>query len=326
MGFAVPRALRSGLAVLAMVVGVIFVPHSAQADDSQGTTALVEPPIQVDTSILLTELSGLSVAPGTFNASFYVSMRCADPCERSEWDILNAATYSRQVISEEPDETWWLVSGTFTFSPELGLFPFDTQDLSIKIEHRLLSAEALVFVPDVAKTEVAPEVQVSGWDREPFDVSATSTGYASVRADYSRLTFTVPLSRSIFASITKYYLPLLIFILVSIATLALSRFEVQIATAAAGLVGMTVFYLATGTGMGPAGYLTLWDLSVLVGYLILGLILLCGVIGVRRKDAGAFEGPTGLERMHRLRRVFLALTLSLLVVGSITLLAVDALT
>jgi hypothetical protein len=126
MGFAVPHALRSVLAVLALAVGVMLVPHSAQANDSQGTTAPVETPTQVDTSIHLTELSGLSVAPGTFNASLYVSMRCADPCDRSEWDILNAVTYSRQVIAEEPDETWWLVSGTFTFSPDLGLFPFDT--------------------------------------------------------------------------------------------------------------------------------------------------------------------------------------------------------
>ncbi len=283
-------------------------------------------PVQVDTSILLTELSGVNVTPGTFNATFYISMRCPSPCNRTDWDILNGVTYTRQAITENPDETWWLVSGTFTYSPDLRLFLFDTQNLSIKIEDRLFGAETLVFVPETLSSEVVPEVRVPGWDREPFEFSSSTTTYQSLRGDYSRLVLTVPLSRSTIASITKYYLPLLIFVLVSVATLMLSRFEVQIATAAAGLVGVTVFYLTTGTTTGAVGYLTLRDLSVMVAYLVLGLVLLCGVIGVRRTDAEAFQGPAGQERKQRLRRTFLTITILVVSVGMVTLIAFDSFT
>ena len=319
---AIPRWV---LAAVFVTLGFLFVTPLSHAVDSSAVSS-VEGPVQVDTSILVTELSGVNVTPGTFNATFYVSMQCPSPCNRTDWDILNAVTYTKQTITETADETWWLVSGTFTYSPDLRLFPFDTQNLSIKIEDRLFGAESLVFVPEISSSEVVPEVRVPGWDREPFTFTSSTTTYQSLRADYSRLEFTVPLSRSTIASITKYFLPLLIFVCVSIATLMLSRFEVQIATAAAGLVGVTVFYLTTGTTTGSVGYLTLWDLSVLVVYLVLGLVLLCGVIGVRRTDAEAFAGSAGAERKQRLRRTFLTITICVVTVGIISLIAFDALT
>lgn len=319
---AIPRWV---LTAAALTLGILFVAPPSHAVEAPAVSS-VEATFEVDTSVLLTELSGVNVTPGTFNATFCVSMRCTSPCNRTDWDILNGVTYTRQVITENPDETWWLVSGTFTYSPDLRLFPFDTQNLSIKIEDRLYGTETLVFVPETSSSEVVPEVRVPGWDREPFEFTSSTTTYQSLRADYSRLVFTVPLSRSTIASITKYFLPLLIFLFVSIATLMLSRFEVQIATAAAGLVGVTVFYLTTGTTTGAVGYLTLWDLSVLVVYLVLGLVLLCGVIGVRRTDAEAFAGPAGLERKQRLRRTFLTITSCVVIIGIVSLSAFGALT
>ena len=305
---------------------MLMVAPVSQAGDSSGSPSVGNRPIEVTTAILMTNIWGLNMASGTFNATFYVSLRCEDPCNRSDWDILNAQSLSKEVVSDQPGETWWLVSGTFTFEPNVRLFPFDTQTLPIKIEDQLFSAETLVFVPDVAASEVAPEVKISGWDREPFSFSDQTTAYQSLGAEYSRVTFSVPVSRSTMASVTKYYLPLVIFVLVSVATLALRRFEVQISTGAAGLVGVTVFYLATGTGMGPVGYVTVWDLSILVGYIVLGLVLACGVIGTRRSDAGDFEGPEGNVRSRQLRKRFLGVIISILAITSVVFLGIGALT
>lgn len=320
------RPMRWIPAVLAVASWLILGAPVSHAQDGPGSPAAVANPVEVSTSFLVSDISGLNLANGTFNASFYVAMRCPDPCNRMDWDVLNATTIAKEVISERVDETWWLVSGTFTFNPDLRLFPFDSQALPIEIEHRQFDAGALVFVPDSDASEVSSDVTIPGWDIEPLDVTATTTAYKSLGASYSRITFAVPLSRSTVASITKYYLPLTIFVLLSIATLLLSRFEVQISTAGAGLVGLTVFYLATGTGTGSVGYLTLWDVSVLLGYLVLGLVLVCGVLGVRRTDRGLFEGDAGLAASRRLRRHFFTIIVTILAVGSITIVLTDALT
>lgn len=200
-------------------------------------------------------------------------------------------------------------------NPQLRLFPFDTQLLPIEFEHRLRDASELVFVPNVQGSEVTPEVSIVGWDKEPFQFTSSTTAYRSLGADYSRATFTQPVSRSTLASITKYYLPLLIFILVGVSTLLLSRFETQIGTASAALVGLTVFYLASSGGVGVVGYLTVWDMSLILGYLVLGLVLMCGVMGTRRTDAGAYETPEDKTRARRLRRAFLVAVMTVLLLG-----------
>lgn len=267
-------------------------------------------------SVLMTDLSGLNLANGTFNASMYIGIRCPDPCDRDAWDVQNTQWVSRTLVSQEPGVTWWLISGTFTFDPQLQLFPFDTQYLGIDIEHRLADAGDLVFVADVATSEVTPGATIAGWQREQFEFTTSSAVYESLGTDYSRASFVVPFTRGTIASITKYYIPLAIFVLVSVATLALARFDIQIASAGAGLVGITVFYLATSTGSGTVGYVTVWDLSMLMGYVALGLVLVCGVIGTRRADAGLHEEEEGAERARQLRHRFLAAELAVILVGS----------
>ena len=311
-----PKGLPLAWAVVSLLglLLLIWAPV-AQAEDVPTPTVNDGGPVVAEMTVLLTNLSGLNLATGTFNATFYVSLTCDRPCEASEWDVLNAQSLKREVIAEKDGATWWLVSGTFTLNPELRLFPFDTQLLPIEIEHRLLDSSELVFVPNVEASEVAPEVIIAGWEKEAFEFTSSTTVYRSLGADYSRATFTQPVSRSTLASITKYYVPLVIFILVGALTLLLTRFDVQIGAAASALVGMTVFYLATSGGVGTVSYLTVWDLSLIIGYVVLSLVLACGVIGTRRKDAGAYETPEGEAEGRRMRLAFLAAVTLVVVLG-----------
>lgn len=322
---------RGSLPLAWVVVGLVSLllmsgAPVSNAEEATAPAATPDGPIAADMTMILTDVSGLNLAAGTFNATFYLSLACDRPCEVSEWDVLDAQSLKRTVIAEEDGATWWVVSGTFTVNPQLRLFPFDTQMLPIEIEHRLLDSSELVFVPDVEASEVSPEVLIAGWEKEAFEFTSSTTVYRSLGADYSRATFTQPVSRSTLASITKYYVPLVIFILVGASTLLLSRFDVQIGTAAAALVGLTVFYLATSGGVGAVGYLTVWDLSLIIGYLVLGLVLACGVIGTRRTDAGAYETPEGEDEGRRMRRAFLTAAMLVVVLGGAGILLTALLT
>lgn len=298
------QVILAALVFFMTAVGVAVMP-SAQASvpASSGSTS-ASGPHEAVTSILVTQLSGLNLATDTFNATFYVRITCANPCPSDDWTILNAQSISREAIYEEGNTTWWMVTGTFTFLPELRLFPFDTQNLYLRFEHNGLDSTAWQFVPDPESSEVASEVSISGWETEEFEMTSSTTEYAIFDESYSRLTFTVPVTRSTIASITKYYVPLAIFVLLGGATLVLARYDFQVGTGGSALVGMTVFYLATSGGVGTIGYLTVWDASILLGYLLLGLVLLCGIVGLYRTDKEEFEEEEGEERSRRMRRRF----------------------
>lgn len=321
------RAWRLGsilivtLTSLLAALGLGLLPSVAAAGPSASVPMQSDGPVEAVATVLVTEMSAFNLATNTFNATFYLSLSCDQICPEEEWDILNAQSSSRELIEQKDGTSWWRVQGTFTFDPQLQLFPFDTQYLEIEIEHRLLDADQLVFVPNPADSEVTSEASISGWETEAFTFTSSTIAYRSLGQDYSRMTFTVPVTRSTLATITKYYVPLAIFIFLGAATLVLRRYEFQIGTGGSALVGLTVFYLATSGGIGNVGYLTVWDLSVLLGYLALGLVLISGVIGLYLTDRGTLEEPDGDAIGRRMRNWFLAAFAGLVVIGALGIVA-----
>lgn len=319
------RALATALGAAALAMAALVLAPAAAALGSPPTSDPA-PPTDATTAVLVTNVSGLDLVTGTFDATFYVAITCSQPCKPSEWDILNARSSTRTLVSQSGLTSWWLVTGVFTFDPDLGLFPFDTQWLPIELEHGLIDGRRLTFVPDIAGSDVAPDVALAGWRFEDFTLTGSTTHYGDQMLDYSRLTFTQPVTRSTIASVTTYYIPLAIFVLLGASTLVLSRNDYQIRVGGTALVGLTVFYLATNDGVGFSGALTLWDASVLLGYVALGLVLACGIIGSHLYNEGAFEGPAGKARAKHLRFGFLWGIVGLVAVGAAVITAVAVLT
>jgi hypothetical protein len=330
---ATPRGRIAGWLLLVMVAllgvtGLLAAPAGATTPSgaSPETSVSSAAPAEASISIIMLGMSGLNMPDGTFNATFYLGVSCTAECDPAGWELVNANSMSSELVTEEAGQWWWRVQGTFVFQPDIRLFPFDTQQLPIVIEHKRLDSAALVYVPDVEGSEVSDDVAVPGWVVEPFTFTSGSTEYESLGADYSRVTFTVPVGRSTLASITKYYIPLVIFILLGVATLVLARSDYQIRTGGTALVGLTIFYLATSGGVATVGYLTLWDLSVLLGYLALGMVLVCGVIGAYLYHEGAYEGPEGDARNKRMRFRFLWAIVAVVALGSVGIALVGTLT
>lgn len=330
---AAPRRRLAGPLLLVMaavlgVTGLLASPAGAATATpaSPATSVSSAAPAEASISIIMLGMSGLDMPSGTFNATFYLGVSCTQECDHAGWELVNANSMSSELVTEEEGQWWWRVQGTFVFQPDIRLFPFDTQQLPIVIEHKRLDATSLVFVPDVAGSEVSADVAVPGWVVEPFTFTAGTSEYVSLGSAFSRLTFTVPVGRSTLAGITKYYIPLAIFILLGVSTLVLARSDYQIRTGGTALVGLTIFYLATSGGVATVGYLTLWDLSVLLGYIALGLVLVCGVIGGYLYHEGAYEGPEGDARNKRMRFRFLWGISALVAVGSLGIALIGTLT
>lgn len=288
------------------------------AADPVGSEALI--------SIAITNLSNVSLQGGTFHANFYLGVSCSEPCRADEWELVNANSYTSEVTLEEVGQTWWQVSGTFVLQPDVRLFPFDTQKLPIIIEHQNLTVDQLTLVPNVPGSEVSSEIGVPGWSLEPFTFTSSEHYFPAFDQIYSQVEFDVPIGRSAVASITKYYIPLLTFILLGMATLFLGRNDYQVRTAGTAIVGLTVFYVFTAGGVGSVGYLTLWDVSVIVGYIALGLVLLAGIIGSHLFHEHELEGEAGEALNKKIRFGFLTGILIFLAISAVTITLVASLT
>lgn len=288
--------------------------------------ASAQQPEQSEVSIIMMGVSGLDLRAGTFDATFYLAMSCSADCKAQDWEFVNAKRLEAELTTTTPSQKWWRINGTFLFEPDLRLFPFDTQHLSILIENKNFNVEQLVYVPDIATSEIDSRIGVPGWIVEPFTFTASAHEYPALDETYSELAFTIPIGRSVLGGITKYYVPLLVFIILGAATLVLVRNDFQIRTGGTALVGLTVFYLASSGGVGAAGYLTLWDLSMLVGYIALGMVLICGIIGAHQYHEGAYESPEGQVKAKRLRFGFLAAVISVVTVGLLAIATVAILT
>ena len=317
-------ALALALTAAAGMFSAVQTAHAAPAvttdpaADPTGAEALI--------SVVITSMSNVTLQEGTFHANFYLGVSCSEPCRADEWDLVNANSYTSEVTLEEVGQTWWLVSGTFVLQPDVRLFPFDTQKLPIIIEHQNLTVEQLTLVPNVPGSEVSSEIGVPGWSLEPLTFTSSEHYFPAFDETYSRVEFDVPIGRSAVASVTKYYIPLLTFILLGMATLFLGRNDYQVRTAGTALVGLTVFYVFTSGGVGAVGYLTVWDVSVIVGYIALGLVLLAGIIGSHLFHEHKLEGEDGEALNKKIRFGFLTGIGIFLAISAVTITLIASLT
>lgn len=312
--------------LLALIAGFGLLASAtpAQANAAVTTARTVEAtPAEARISVIVTSLSKLDLDQGVFHAIFYLGITCTENCEAEGWDLVNANEYTSELTEVEGPTNWWRVSGTFVFQPNLRLFPFDTQTLPIIIEHENLTLEELIFVPDQQTSEVSSLIGVPGWLIEPFSLTTSEHFFAGFGETYSSVTFGLPVGRSTVASITKYYIPLVIFIILGVATLFLGRNDIQLRTAGTALVGLTIFYLFTSGGVGAVGYLTVWDISVIAGYVALGLVLLCGIIGAYLFHEHRFEGEAGEALNKKLRFGFLTGIAIFVAISAATITAVS---
>ncbi|TEX51744.1 MAG: hypothetical protein B7C55_04045 [Actinomycetales bacterium mxb001] len=320
-------AWLAALLVAVAAFGFLASAHPARAGAPIGTEPMADAPgATARLGIVVKSLSNVNLEDGTFHANFYLGVMCSTPCQADGWDLVNANSYTSEVSLDDSTNKWWRVSATFVFQPDLRLFPFDTQNLPIIVQHDLLTVDQLTFVPEMSRSEVNPDVGVPGWIVEQFTFTTTEHRSVALNETYSRAEFDIPIGRSMIASITKYYIPLLIFILLGAATLFLGRNDIQLRTAGTALVGLTIFYLFTSGGVGSVGYLTVWDMSVMVGYLALGLVMTSGIVGAYLYHEHKFDGPEGEALNKRIRFGFLWGIIAVVIVSGIAITLIAILT
>jgi hypothetical protein len=315
---------RISCAFAAAIISVIGFSGAVPAFAAPAPTAvrsakpLVEgPPETAQVQFVLESVANVDLESGTFDATFYFGLTCSAECRQIPWEIVNALQEKQTLASQTESTTWWKVGATLVFDPEQHDYPFDTQVLPISVESTSLNSTALTFQSADGASGEALATPVAGWQSGTPSVTIGTRDYAMLGERYSQARFELPIHRSMLATILTFYLPLSAFLLLGIAILALKRSDYHIRVAGTALVGLTIFYLATARGVAAEGQLSVWDLSLVLSYVVLVAILLTGVVGARNFQGGRYEGAQGEALENRVRRSSLIVVLSVLGIGLI---------
>ncbi|MFG3287833.1 hypothetical protein ACGF3G_03340 [Streptomyces sp. NPDC048179] len=137
----------------------------------------------------VTDLYGLNVSPRTVNANFWLWSVCPsadlDATRRLEFVNATQVTRSDRSVEKIGNEYWSQVkvSGTFRQQFDLSEYPFDKQDVQIRIEDSEFSSSQFTYVSDTANSGYDHEIELGGFRIKGFGVRVVTHTYRTSFGD-----------------------------------------------------------------------------------------------------------------------------------------------
>jgi hypothetical protein len=308
-----PRTIRRVLRTLALAVLLLAsaaVPAFAGPDGDKPAA-----PAEVHVGIYVNRITEVSLKSNHFDVDFWIWFRwlgdTLSPLDT--FDLVGGSIQSRSgEVKGESKEFHYAavrVNAEVTQFFDVTRFPFDDHTLRIAIEDTKAEAHALVYVPDVANSGVAPDVQVPGWAVSAAAAEVAPHGYATNYGDislptgdasqYSRFVLPVELRRSGAGYFAKLFFGL--FIAVGIALLALHikptdldpRFGLPVGAIFAAVGSLYV----TSSILPDTNTMTLSDRLHILAFVTIFLTLVESTIALKLWGAGNEEGAKKLDRV-----------------------------
>ena len=265
------------------------------------------------------QIDSISLADGTFQASFYIWWRWhghTDPCpativnNASSQASSNYATRYEFTNSHGTEIPQPLGNGTFYQAAQVTVgvanafsvnrFPLDNQTLQIHIESQYAYNE-LVFVPDTGYMSPHPDFEVSGWQVDGTSVQpfvhhyGTNFGQVAITDAFSALDYEIQVSRPFTHFLTKLFLPMFIILLAGISSLFVKTDDFDVRLAMAGTALLTLIFLQLGYGgeLPPTAPVVVMDEIYALAYAAVGTTFMRVVYTTARAhqeaDAKSFE-------------------------------------
>ena len=106
-----------------------------------------------------------------------------------------------------------------TAEPDLRKYPFDNDTLSIRMEPRFRTGREMVFVINKTMSGMSNEARLSGWEFTTTGSSVMNNSYYPGETPYSRVTFDYGIKRDVTSTILKFFLPVMLILIVSFSSL-----------------------------------------------------------------------------------------------------------
>jgi hypothetical protein len=310
---------------------------SPEATSGQPPGEVATGPLQVTVGIYLVEVHGLDQQESTFYADFYMWLRWKgdrDPTPTLEllnnvarWSLTMKPIYTEPVALPSGEKLQQFhVQGQFYEPLLLEDYPLDKHNLRIEIEDSTYPADQLVYVPDIARSGISPEIRIPGWHVTGWSLAAHEHEYGTDfgipgtagQHNYSLAELDLRIKRPESFFRWKLLLPLVIVLLLGCSVLLVHPTypEVRLAGPATALLTLVFLQQAYTDTLPEVGTLVLLDeIYVLAYVVVVGLIATTIVTShwIRVDEANAAKA----QRLDRIAAVGL---LGMFLIGMLILL------
>jgi len=279
----------SVLLLLLLASGAALLP--ARAEPTTGRS--------VKAGVRLLNVERVDLAANSYRLDFYIWFDW-DPADFTAeqikaFEFLNGAP-SKEVVYESPEGfIQYRVRGDFVKTFDFTRYPFESQKLSVTIEHKSMNSTELVYTAD-PDSSLDAGVNIIGWSLKQFKTSVTEHKFSG--NSMSNFGFELEVERPFFSSFVKNVVPLCVITLISLLTffIAPQNYETRISLAVSTLMAASAFHISLLSSLPPTGYLTLADRMMVTVY-IMFLFNLGASVWIMRlvdrkmnEDAAKFNG------------------------------------
>jgi hypothetical protein len=268
-----------GLLILGLLttIPVSDVPVKAQSGGS-GT--------QVDVGMYLISFGNYDANKGTYTLDFYmwfqydVTNSTPKDFTIAKFEFMNGRAGAKDLISTTNTngsvETWYRVQANLYSSPEFKMYPFDKQKIVLQMEDANLATTKLVYNALSEDSGLDPGMKIAGWNIDSWSLKTTTQTY-KWGEDYSRLVFTINISRAPTSTTIKTLLPPIIFCIVSCLSFFFpsSKMAQKIGLGTSMLISAVMFHISQTASLPPLGSLIMIDKIMLSTYGCLCASLIC---------------------------------------------------
>jgi hypothetical protein len=170
-------------------------------------------------------------------------------------------------IDENDSYLEYRVTGDFLKTFDFSMYPFESHQLTIELEHTNLDDSSLVY--DIDPTSyIEPTASVAGWNLGNLQSQVLQHSYGD--QTFSRPSFAVTLSRPVISGLIKSVLPIAVITSISLLAFVMSAedYSQKMALGITTLLSATAFHLSLLSGIPPTGYLTFADRMMIAVYVL----------------------------------------------------------
>ncbi|HEY1960724.1 MAG TPA: hypothetical protein VGH28_34165 [Polyangiaceae bacterium] len=268
--------------------------------------------VTVKAGVVLLGISNVTEKSGTWDADFYLYETWPPtPGFTPRTEVVNEVV--RQSVSFDDTD---LRDGTCirsrrihsTLRSEFNLraFPFDHQTLTLQLSDNEFDSKSVLYAPDpyVSGLDDAVRTMVSGWHvrSEPkYARTQSAFKWEPGAPSYDYATFTVTIARHVSFHLTRYFLPLILIVVVAFSAFWIDPEDLgsQMQIGVTCLLAAIALQFAEGGTLPEVSYLTLADRCYAVCYVAIAAAIVESISVnslVRRKNR---EGALRLDRVCR---------------------------
>ena len=234
--------------------------------------------------VYVVDFSRFNVEEGTVETTFYLDIRSDTNVSINDLEFMNGRVTSMDVIRSTPQEKNYRIYAVMAVDPDLRHFPFDNHTLPILIEPKTLDEDQLLIVIDKDQTGLDEEAKIPGWTFTRTGNTVTNRSYAAGEVPYSRAIFSYGILRDSASTILKFFLPIGLIVLVSLASL-LMKVSSRLGLNASMFLAAVLIHWRVADAIPLVAYATFLDIFMIITYATLVMVLISGILILKYNEA-----------------------------------------